>query len=141
MEPLNSETLDLNSDFPDQTLNLTLDLSGSLELILPNHDKVTASRVELTLQSEPEISTLELKLEFPPESLVKLKAFFDLDPEAPVQRFRMLSSPLEELLPEIKTQNPDAETILRAQSGAILRLENYSLVGSSAWLDDAVELF
>lgn len=125
---------------PLESFDFQFDLTGSLELILPDQSKVNVSRAEFSLQAEPEFQNLELKLELAAGEGSKLQPFFDLDPEGPVQRFRMRDAVLQQLLPQLAA-NPEAEAMLKADSGALLRLENYLLIGSSVWLDQADTLF
>lgn len=125
---------------PLESFDFQFELTGNLELILPDQSKVSVTRAVYSLQAEPEFQNLELKLELAANESPKLQAFFDLDPAAPVQRFRMQDAVLKALLPQLAA-NPEAEAMLKADSGALLKLENYLLIGASVWLDQAETLF
>ena len=59
-----------------------------------------------------------------------------LDDQELVYRFAMRPEVVAGLLPAVQA-NPDGDTLLQADAGAALQLENYALLGPSAWLDVA----
>lgn len=125
---------------PLESFDFQFELTGRLELILPDQSKVNVTRAVYSLQAEPEFQNLELKLELVANESPKLQPFFDLDPAASVQRFRMRDAVLKALLPQL-AENPEADAMLQADSGALLKLENYLLIGASVWLDQTETLF
>ena len=124
------------------TLNLEIkmNLDGSIEFLLPDQSKVTASRAEFDLYADANYQHLELTLEMPAEDWQKLQTYFELQAGSKINRFQLKPEALEQILPELQLTNQD-DALLKAAQGAVLNFENYTLMGSSMWMDDAVSLF